>query len=142
MHLFLADVNAAAVSELGGDPERAVGAAGVLVHLCDLAGKPGVPERPCGRRAKPPVVIARGSDTQHQAGPLNVESLPGQRGDHRVEAFGGRFYSRNTALTFLETASSVSSWRIRLFAAASSICPSVLNPGASPRSMRSCFSHA
>ncbi len=45
-----------------------------------------------------------------------------------------------TSLTFLETASSLSSWRIRVFAPASSICPSVLNPGASPRSMRSCFS--
>src|ERR1700689_5020677 len=103
MHLFLADVDATAVSELGSDPERAVGAARVLMHLCDLAGKPRVPERPRGRRARLPVVVARGSDTQHQAGRLNVESLPGQGGDHRVEAFGGRFCSRNTSFTFLET---------------------------------------
>src|ERR1700691_1819501 len=105
MHLALADVDAAAVTELRGDPERAIGATGVLVHLCDLAGEPRVPERPRGRRAHLPAVVARGSDIQHQARGLNVESLPGQGGDHRVEAFGGRFCSRNTSLTFLETAS-------------------------------------
>jgi hypothetical protein len=45
-NLFLADVDATAVSELGGDAQLAVGAGGVFVHLRDLAGKPCVSERP------------------------------------------------------------------------------------------------
>ena len=40
MHLFLADVDPASVAKLGSDPQRAVGAAGVLVDLRDLAGEP------------------------------------------------------------------------------------------------------
>jgi hypothetical protein len=48
VHLFLAEVDPAAVSELGGDPERAVDAAGVLVNLGDLAGKPVAVGGACG----------------------------------------------------------------------------------------------
>ena len=45
----------------------------------------------------------------------------------------------NTSLTFRETASSVSSCRIRRLAAASSTAWSVLSPSISPRSMRPVF---
>jgi hypothetical protein len=102
-----------AVAQLSGDAQLAVGACGVFVHLGDLAGEPGMSERPLRWWADLPVVVARDGHAEHQASVLHVESLPGQGGDHREEAFGGRFCSRNTSLTFRETASSVSSWRIR-----------------------------
>jgi hypothetical protein len=109
VHLALADVDAAAVLELSGDAQRAVGATRVLVDLRDLTSQPRVPERSRRRRTRLPVLVARHRHPEHQAGPLHVKPLPGQGADHREEAFGGRYCSRNTSLTFLDTASSVSS---------------------------------
>lgn len=79
--LFSADVDAAAVAQLCCDPQPAVGASGVFMDLCDLAGEPGVPERPGRRRAALPVVIARLRDTEHHARLLHIDPLPGQRRD-------------------------------------------------------------
>jgi len=116
----VADRDLAAVEELGGDPHRAVGAARGLVDAGDLAGEPDSPQGSRWVGPIPPCVVAGLGDAEDPAGVADVGSLPGQGIDHRVEPFGGRSPSRKTSLTLRETASSVSSWRIRRLAAASS----------------------
>src|SRR5947209_3582842 len=118
----MADLDPAAVLQLGSNPVRSVGPAGGLVHVSDLAGQPDPPQRPGRVGPVLPGVLARLRDAARPAGMANVEPLPGQRVDHREEPFGLMPSRPNTSLTFRATASSLSSCLIRRRAAASSSC--------------------
>jgi hypothetical protein len=111
-------------------PERARGAA-CLVDVSDLRGQPNAPQA-SARSDGPSIVIARRRDTERAASMLNVDALPGQSLDHRVEAYGARSWSRKISLIFRATASSVSNCLIRRLAADSSIACSVVRPATSP----------
>jgi len=116
------------VDQLGPDPGGAVSAARGLVDVDDLPGQPDSSELPRGGRPVLPRVVAGLRDRERSAGVANIDSLPGESLDHREEAFGASSGLRKTSLTFLATAGSVSSWRIRRLAAANSIAWSVLSP--------------
>ena len=62
--------------QLGGDPQRAVGAAGLLVDVGDLAGQPDPAQRPRRVGAILPGVVARLRDPQRDAGLLHVDPCP------------------------------------------------------------------
>src|ERR1019366_5265783 len=115
-------VDIAAIAKLGSHAQRAVGAAGRLVDIGDLTGQPDPSEHPQRVRPILPRVVAGLRNAERPAGVPDVDALPGQGVDHREEPFGLMPSFRNTSLIFRATASSVSSWVIRRFAAASSSC--------------------
>ena len=62
------DDDLAAVAQLRSHPHRAVGAAGGLVDVGDLAGQPDPPQRSRRVRTALPGVVARLGDLEHAAG--------------------------------------------------------------------------
>lgn len=84
----VADDDLAAVSQLRGDAQRAVGAGRGLVDIGDLAGQPDPAQRTRRERPRLPVVVARLRHAEHPAGVADVDPLPGQRLNHREEPFG------------------------------------------------------
>ena len=120
------------------DPAGAVGAPRRGVHGADLLGQPGMADRALRRRAGSPLVVARLGHRQQPAGQLHGQSFCGHRGYGRVPPFGS-CGSRSSSRALFRIATSFSSSRMRLLAAASSACSARFRPGSWPVSISSCL---
>ena len=107
--LIVTREDASAVAQFRLDPVGTVGAARLAVNVGDLTRQPDPPQLPIRGRTHTPCVVARLAHAECCACVANIEPLPGQGVDHRVEPFGETPSLKNTSTTFRDTASSVSS---------------------------------
>ena len=101
----------------------------------DVLRQPCVTENSCRRRTIQPFIVPRCGDAQNSASGLDRKPFGGDYFDRRERPFGSDF-SFNSSVARRWIASSVSSSRMRRFAAASSACSDVVTPASSPASTR------
>lgn len=134
------DVDPLRLGQLGVDSARTVGATRVGMDLADERHEPLTAHLCLRHRPAPIRVVALGGDAEHLITALHGEPCPDEAVDHRVNPFGWRALPPSIAFARRRISTSDSSSRMRLCAFRSSRDSSVVVPGISPRSIRSCFS--
>ena len=121
--------------QLGMDSAYSVGASRLGMHTTDDLRQPSVTEFPRRRHTVQPPVVAGDGNAQNAASDLDRVPFRGDHLDRRVRPFG-LVSSFRSSVARRWIASSVSSSRIRRFAAASSACSAVVTPASRPASIR------
>jgi hypothetical protein len=129
----------ASLGQLGMHPTRAVSAAALGVNVFDQRGKPFATHLRRSEWAIAVNVIARTRDAEYSTTLLHAEPGPDEDVDDRVNPFGRAASEPRSWLARRRISTSSSSSRIRLLALRSSLDSSVVRPGISPRSIRSCL---
>ncbi len=120
--------------QLGMDSPHTVCAARLGMRPNDELRQPRVTASPRRRRTIQPLIVPRYRDAQNSASDIDRKSFGGDYFDRRIRPFGSDF-SFNSSVARRWIASSVSSSRIRRFAAASSACSGVVTPASRPASI-------